>query len=786
MISIQRYNKGFNPRFLVILVYQKQEKLNLKKVFLLLFLIFSFQSIAQKVGVVLSGGGAMGFAHIGVLKALEEHRIPIDYITGASSGALVGALYAAGYSPVEIEKYVKSDRFKTITEGTLESHNRFFFFNEDDDADIISFGVSLDSLNQRILPTKFKNSTYLDFQLLMHLGTVSEYVGNDFSKLIVPFQCVASDITTKKSVLLKEGKLNEAVRASMTYPFFIQPIKINGQLLFDGGLYNNFPCNVMEESFHPDFIIGSNVSTNATPPMETDILSQIINMTVTPTDFTIPHKKGIMIIPKTGISTFKFDEIDKAIKSGYNETMLFIDSIKAHVKNLNNPSLLKEKRREFKEIHKKIKISEIETINTNLKSEYFIKKSIFPSNNKEILDSNTLAKRYFRLSENPGIDFLYPKFSLLRDSTYKIHLQSRKSKELTVEIGGIFSSRSINTGYIGVKINRIKKREYYIKAESYFGRFYGSAKILGNITFPTKIPISFQTYYVINRWDYFKSLSSFFEDVKPSFILQNEQYFGALIKTPFSNNGKLILDLKKFKLNDNYYQTDNFTSKDTADFTIFNGYCLKIQSEINTLNRKQFASSGKLISFKLKYIEGKEDSESGSTATSKYIILKNHSWIVSQFEFQSFPIDYKNYHLGLHLKATHSTQTLFANYTASLLSMQEFSPFPDCQSLFLPEYRSTQFIGLGINNIFSILKNIDLRTDIYLYQPFRELNKTNDINLFYQKAKLFTEYLISSSLIYNTPIGPIRLTANYFPQQKNPVNLSFTYGYLIFNERALK
>ena len=78
--------------------------------------------------------------------------------------------------------------------------------------------------------------------------------------------------------------------------------------------------------------------------------------------------------------------------------------------------------------------------------------------NKEILDSNTLAKRYFRLSENPGIDFLYPKFSLLKDSSYKIHIQSRKSKELTVEIGGLFSSRSINTGYIGLKLNRINFR----------------------------------------------------------------------------------------------------------------------------------------------------------------------------------------------------------------------------------------------------------------------------------------------------------------------------------------
>ena len=91
----------------------------MKQFLILLFLLLSFQSFTQKVGLVLSGGGAMGFAHIGVLKALEENRIPIDYITGASSGALVGAMYASGYSPLEIERYVKSDRFKTIADGTL-------------------------------------------------------------------------------------------------------------------------------------------------------------------------------------------------------------------------------------------------------------------------------------------------------------------------------------------------------------------------------------------------------------------------------------------------------------------------------------------------------------------------------------------------------------------------------------------------------------------------------------------------------------------------------------------
>ena len=118
--------------------------------------------------------------------------------------------------------------------------------------------------------------------------------------------------------------------------------------------------------------------------------------------------------------------------------------------------------------------------------------------------------------------------------------------------------------------------------------------------------------------------------------------------------------------------------------------------------------------------------------------------------------------------------------------MQDFSPLADCYTLFLPEYRSSQHIGIGSNIIYSPFKRIDIRTDVYLYQAFRKLNKTNDISLYYEKANLFTDYILSTSIIYNSVIGPVRLTANYFPKQTNPVNLQLTYGYVLFNERALK
>ncbi len=741
-------------------------------------------SHAQKVGLVLSGGGATGFAHIGVIKALEENHIPIDFISGTSSGALIGALYAIGYTPSEIEAYVLSPRFQLLVRGDVEEYQRFYHQEDEINGDLIKISFAADSIYHRFFPTKFVNSTYLDYEMMRIFGTAGESVAGDFSKLMIPFNCVASDITHKKSVLFTQGKLNQVIRASITFPFFIHPIKIDNNLLFDGGLYNNFPADVMNSTFKPDFIIGSNVSSNYKAAEENDVISQVINMMVSHTNFKLPTANGILIQPKTDVTTFEFEEISKAITAGYESTIAHLDSIKNKINRRSLPAELSIKRSTFKSNIIPFKISSITPNSTNTKSDNYIKKSILPYS--ITIDSAQFSKNYFRLTANPAINFSYPILTLKKDSTYHLDLLVRKSKEIELEVGGLFSSRSVNTGYIGISYSSLKNQLLKIKMNSYFGKFYGSLKLNIDYQFPTRVPITISSYYVMNRWDYFRSLASFFEVVRPSFLVQNEIYQGFNLKHPVGNHTKSTYDVRFFKTTDEYYQTDNFTNTDTTDFTSLRGVNLRWGIEYNTLNRKQFATKGKFFSLKLKYINGLEDSESGSTSFVKYSIQKKHQWIMVQPEFQWFFLNQKRLHLGIHLKSSLSTQPLFSNFTASILSMTDFSPFPDCQTIFLPEYRSPQFVGLGTNFVYVFLKQLDFRIDAYLYQPFKELTKNNLILGVYDKPLVLSEYLISTSLIYHSPIGPIRLATNYFPKQKNPVFVQFSYGYMLFNERAIR
>jgi NTE family protein len=749
-------------------------------------LTYSFSHAQQRIGLVLSGGGATGLAHIGVIKALEERGIPIDYITGTSAGALVGSMYAAGYSPDEIEAYVLSDDFQLMTKGRLKTSQRFLYKENDLDASLINFSFSKDSILKKSLPTNFITSSFLDFEMLRLLGTTGAVCGGDFDSLFIPFRCVASDISNKKSIVFSKGNLNQAVRASMTYPFYINPIRVNGTLLFDGGLYNNFPADIMYHDFNPDFIIGSNVSNNAKPPQESDLISQVTNMLVSYSDFTLPCDAGILIQPKTTISTFEFENVQEAIREGYNSTILYLDSIQTHITRKVSKAELDEKRRKFREKLGDFQISSISTNTIGKKDLSYIRKSLIHGRKDEIIDYPTFEKRYFRLYATPQIDFIYPTVQQKKDSTFNLSLDVRKSKELRLDVGGHFSSRPVNTGYIGLTYRSIGKTASSIQASSYFGKFYGSAKLNYTFEIPSTYPISASAYFVMNRWDYFRSFATFFEDVQPSFLVQNEMYYGVKFNHPIGNNSKSSFDYRMFNLYDDYYQTENFTNKDTSDITEFDGSSLSWEFIRNSLNRKQFASSGHYFMFKARYVAGKETSMPGSTSVSNDTTMKNHSWISFKTEFQSYLISNRFFHLGLHGRGVFNSQSLFTNYTASLLAMSSFSPIPDAETFFLPEYRSPQHLGAGLNFIFSPTSKIDIRLDGYFYQPFVILVKNADGSPSYSKPFKGDTYMASASAILHTFLGPIRATLNYFPKQVTPLYFQVSYGYVLFNERAIR
>ena len=415
---------------------------------------------------------------------------------------------------------------------------------------------------------------------------------------------------------------------------------IDSVLLFDGGLYNNFPADVLYDNFIPDYIIGSNVSYNAELPDDDELLSQLTNMLVYYSDFTLPCEEGFLIEPEISITTFDFDGAKVAIEEGYQATILIIDSLKQHISSRRTKEELDSMRVAFRSEIIPLKINTVSATSDYKKLEYSTR-MIQKRKKPEVMNEDKLEKRYFRLNSSSQIDFVYPTLQKSSDSTYNLDLTINKAREIQVDIGGHLSSRPVNTGYVGLTYQSSGRVFTKTKVESYFGKFYGSGKFKFTLEVPRVYPLSTSIYFTINRWDYFRSFANFFEEVKPSFLVQRELYSGISIDHPVANTITGKLDGRWFETVDDYYQTDNFTNQDTTDVTSFNGFTGSYSLTKNTLNRIQFATSGHYIKIKARYVYGKEHSTPGSTATSPEL-TRFHSWLNLSLKFQTFVLNKKN------------------------------------------------------------------------------------------------------------------------------------------------
>ena len=198
--------------------------------------IFAQELEKPKVGLVLSGGGAKGFAHIGVLKVIDSLGIKIDYISGTSMGAIIGSLYATGYSGKQLERMFESQDFDELINDKFPRSSKSFYDREN----IEKYAISLPFDNFKIsFPSALsrgQNVYNLLYQLMLPVNEIK-----DFEKLPIPFFCIATDIETGESLILDKGRLAEAVTASGALPTLFQPVIIGDRILIDGGVTNNFP-----------------------------------------------------------------------------------------------------------------------------------------------------------------------------------------------------------------------------------------------------------------------------------------------------------------------------------------------------------------------------------------------------------------------------------------------------------------------------------------------------------------------------------------------------------------
>ena len=274
-----------------------------------------------KVGLVLSGGGAKGLAHIGALKVIEASGVQIDYIAGTSMGAIVGALYASGYRAEELDSIFRQINFNSLIQDDFSRESKTFYEKEDAER----YAISLPFDGYKIsFPQAISGGQKVYNELVSLLFHVKDV--RDFNQLPIPFFCMATDIENGVAIRLDNGYLPEAIMASGTFPSLFEPMELEGKLLIDGGVLNNYPIEELK-SLGANFIVGVDVqqdlSKRGSLGSATDILLQINNFRTVEAMKSKSNKTDLYIRPNMApYSIIDFDKGAAIVAEGARAALL--------------------------------------------------------------------------------------------------------------------------------------------------------------------------------------------------------------------------------------------------------------------------------------------------------------------------------------------------------------------------------------------------------------------------------------------------------------------------------
>jgi NTE family protein len=756
-----------------------------------LFVCISSGINSQKVGLVLSGGGAKGIAHIGIIKALEENNIPIDYVAGTSMGGIIGGLYAMGYSTGEMINLLKSNDFKYWSTGEIEQNYVYYYRNSDPKPSFAEIPFNLKNstshdIKSNVLPTNLipaRQMNYAFLSLCAQANAASDY---DFNKLFIPFRCVASDIYNKEAVVFSKGDLGDAIRASMTFPFVFKPIMIDNRLLFDGGIFNNFPVDVMRNDFKPDFIIGSVVSNNPRKPDERDLIMQIENMIRNKTDFTLHKDEGVLLkFENQNTRTFDFSNIDELVKMGYDSTIAKIAEIKKSITRHVAEIEIAEKRDKFKSSFPDFKFRNIMVEGVDSLQKTYIE-HIFHYNNK-VFDLNEFKESYFKLISDDKILEVMP-HALFRKETglFNLHLKVKIQDQLKILFGGNISSSTSNQAYFGVAYQKLTEHAQNANVDVQFGRLYYSMGLGTRIEFPTKQSWYAKLAIVLHKFDFFEGNKFLYVDDRTANFSQHEAYGKLSFGIPVTMKGRLEFGLGYGFLSDYYVQDRSLeTSSSKSDRSTFSLGNIFARAETYSLNSIMYPTKGLNHFISLQLIGGEESFKSVDhplTNLSGELDL----WFQLRSKFVHYYPLSSRFTLGAHGEIAFSTRNILENYTVTLIQAPSFQPTPYSKAVFNEAYSANQFAAFGLKPIYHLTSQLHARGEVYYFLPYKAIERTLENSAAYSRPFSSAHFMGETALVFDFRIASAGVFLNYYSSAASKWNFGINIGILLFNSKFLE
>ncbi len=734
------------------------------------------------VGLTLSGGGAKGLYHIGVLRALEENEIPIDYVSGTSMGSIIAALYAAGYSPAEMEQIALSGAVREWVSGRIDNRYLPYYSQLASTPAAISIRLNVNeqSDGKRLeLPSYLISDTQINMALNELLTPASAAAGDDFDHLMVPFLCVAADMVQRQPVVQRRGDLAQAVRASMSIPLAFKPVRRDSMVLYDGGLYDNYPWHPMDEAFRPDFMIGSIcTSENTNPHDKLNLLDQAFLLAMDKSDYQMPAHRSHTIRRSVQAGMLDFDRAAEIIAAGYVDALASIPALKERLAARRTVDEVNARREAFRQQKPELRFESIQVEGLSPEQGRYVRRVLtkLRRNPKdptpEIIGFDRLRSNLYTLLSDGQISAGYPTLNY-NDTTrlYGIRIPLASRPKFKLMIGGNISSTAFNQAFIGLDYTTFGRVNQNFYGGLYVGPVYSSAALGGRTLFFSSKPLFLDyslnfTYNDQSRGNY--GLLTGTNTYHP--VKEKELYGSFGIGLPMTLKSVFTLTF-----NGGFDDYMDCSVDRYRPLTRFSYFGARAQIARSTLDKPIYPRRGSKLTLSAIFVTGRkrgriEDLTSFNNSANRH-------WPGARFQWELY-LDMPHiswFSLGASLEALCTDQPPIDDNIASLMALPAYEPFPHARMIFDPRLRARRYAAVGLMPTFDITRNFFFRLSGYaMYGDCPP-----------QTSPYNWRIMAQAQFVYHSPIGPASLAlTKYGFRSRHDLFLTFNFGYAIFAPRG--
>lgn len=677
------------------------------------------------VGLVLSGGGAKGVAHIGFIQALEDNGIPVDCITGTSMGAIVGSLYSIGYSPMEMMQLLGSDYFASMSDGSLDPEYTFYFAHPKPTPQMFGrdFGKAAGTMFD---PQSLIAPSPMGFGFMQIYSPASAQCGNNFDRLMVPFRSVASNVSRHRAEVFGSGNLGDAVRASMSFPMVFQPLKINGDILYDGGLYAVFPVEVMDTVFNPRIIIGVDVSSPTTSDAPNSFMEQLDLLIQRPQDTSVDPARGIKVrIDLEQYGLLDWGAARDIYARGYQTAMEMMDSIKGRVAGRRTAAEVGARRAAFKARNPRLTFEKVNVAGGTASQNRYIAHLFEPPHGADTLSEAQATAAFYRALSSDKIKTLASGATYNPETgLFTLDLEASVKKNFSVGIGGYITSSNNSFLYARTGFSSLSFSSISAGVEAWIGQSYMAGALSGQLNLPTGNPSAFRFTAVASRRKFYESEKVFYKDTEPTLITRHE-YFGRIAYAiAAGRTAEVLAGIGGGRQYNTFFPNNEIESheagRDRLTLDLMQTFAGIGSSTLDNLN---FPTSGHYFRGRLTGFYGRYDYR---IAGGSYRRTGHPLWAQAEISYRKYFDIHRHLSLGIETQGIASTRKLLPDYYSTISTAPGFTPTPSMHNLFDPELRAYSFAAAGIVPVYRYNSRLSARANAYVFVPYRRALPTDD------------------------------------------------------------